>query len=134
MYRKLFPAFMSIISMCIISCDPVTLSVISIGASAGISQTMNGFVYKTFTLEIDSLHEAILSALRKMDIIVTKSLKNLSRHEIHAVRAGRKIVIKLEPVSLNVTQAQIVVRKNFYSIDSATAMEIVTQTEKILAQ
>lgn len=106
------------------------MSVINIGASAGVSHSMSGVVYKTFTMELNPLHEATLNALSAMDIRVKKSIKKSNRHEIFAVRAGRKIIITLEPVSRVVTQMKIVVRKNFYSMDSATALEIVTQTEK----
>ena len=81
-------------------------------------------------MELNPLHEATLNALSAMDIRVKKSIKKSNRHEIFAVRAGRKIIITLEPVSRVVTQMKIVVRKNFYSMDSATALEIVTQTEK----
>ena len=60
MYRKLFPTLVAIISLLIISCEPLTMSVINIGASTGVSQSINGVVYKTFTIELDPLHAATL--------------------------------------------------------------------------
>ena len=133
MDRKLFCTLMVITSLFIIGCEPLTMSVMNAGASAGISAGINGIVYKTFTKELDPLNEVTLNALRNMDFIVKRTLKKRSMHEIHAVRAARKIIITLEPVSRKVTQMKIVVWKNFYSKDPATALEIIAQAEKILA-
>lgn len=114
-------------------CDPISLTVFGVGASAGVSYTMNGVAYKTFTAPVAKVRKASIKALGNMGIPVTsKDVKKNGEEIITAFANDRKIEIILEPISKNATRMRTTAQKENFFMDRATATEIIIQTEKVL--
>jgi hypothetical protein len=103
-----------------------------VGASAGVNQTLNGYAYRTFTASPATVKHATLTALNRMGIRGAAAKREGQDEVIHAKAAEREIEISLETLSPNATRMRAVARQGML-VDSATALEIVLQTEKALA-
>ncbi len=112
-------------------CDPITLTLFGVGAGAGVYQTLGGIAYKTFTEPLPKVKKAALTALNRMAIKVGTTQKVESGENISAQAADRDIEIELESLSPNTTRMRVTARKTAL-LDSATAVEIIMQTEKAL--
>jgi hypothetical protein len=113
-------------------CDPVSLTILGVGAGAGVNYTLSGIAYKTFTEPLPKVKKATLTALNRMAIKVCKTEKVENGENITANTADRDIEIELEVISAKATRIRVTARKKTALIDSATAHEIITQTEKVL--
>lgn len=114
-------------------CEPVSLTLFGVGAATGVSHTLGGMVYKTFTAPLGRVKKATLAALARMDIRVTGGRKTEHGEIITAKSADREIEIELEAISGNTTRMEVVANKNGGVVkDAATATEIILQTEKVL--
>jgi hypothetical protein len=113
-------------------CQTLALSLAGAGATAALGHTLNGPAYRTFTAPYTAVRQASLAALRKMGITLD-SLGRFDEGEIIYARAeGRTIEIELEPISSRATRIRVATRNGGFFYDSATANEIVLQTEKLL--
>jgi hypothetical protein len=74
---------------------------------------------------------ATMVALNKMGINGVKTSKEKAGEKILAIASDREIEIELEQLSPNTTRMRTVARSGFF-YDSATATEIIIQTEKAL--
>ena len=110
----------------------MSMTAIGVGASTGISHTLNGITYRTFTAPLPKVRAATVNALERMGIKVASSerLQGGGGELIKANTADRAIEIELESISPNTTRMRTVARKNALLLDSATATEIILQTEK----
>lgn len=113
-------------------CEPLALTAFGVGASAGVSHSLNGITYRTFTLPVSRVRGATMTALDRMGIKVEGSEKVELAEVIKAHSADRAIEIELEPVSAKTTRMRVVAKKGPVFYDSATATEIILQTEKVL--
>lgn len=112
-------------------CEPLSITAIGVGASAGITHTMGGITYRTFTAPLPKVKSATMVALNRMGINGVKSSKEEGNELIMAKASGREIEIQLERLSPNTTRMRTIARNGFF-YDSATATEIILQTEKAL--
>lgn len=112
-------------------CDPVSLTLFGVGTGAGVSHTLSGIAYKTFTEPLPKVKKASLLALNRMAISVSAVEKVEGGETIKARTADRDIQIELEAISANTTRMRATARKTPL-MDSATAVEIIIQTEKVL--
>lgn len=112
-------------------CVPLAITGAGVGASAGITHTMGGITYRTFTAPLPKVKTATMAALNKMGINGIKQSKEEGNDVILANASGREIEIQLERLSPNTTRMRTVARSGFF-YDSATATEIIIQTEKAL--
>jgi hypothetical protein len=115
-------------------CEAVALTALGVGASTGVSHTMNGITYRTFTLPVTKVRVASLSALKRMGIEVESAgrMEDGNGEVIKGKTADRKIEIELEVISANTTRMRTVVKSDGLLYDSATATEIIAQTERVL--
>ena len=114
-------------------CDPISLTLFGVGASAGVSYTLNGVAYKTFTAPIAKVRKASIKALGKMGISITsKDVDGKGQEIITAFTNGREIEIILEPISKNATRMRTSAKTEGFLMDRATATEIIIQTEQVL--
>jgi len=98
-----------------------------------VSHTLGGVSYRTFTLPAATVRSASLVALQRMGIKVGGSTKNDNGAEIlKATAIDRDIEITLEPLSASSTRMKVVARNGKIFTDSATATEIIVQTERQL--
>ena len=113
-------------------CDPVSLTLLGVGSGAGVAHTLSGIAYKTFTEPLPKVKKAALVALNRMAIKVSTIEKIEGGEVIKAKASDRDIEIELEAVSVNTTRMRATARKSSAVMDSATAVEIIIQTEKVL--
>lgn len=112
-------------------CVPLAITGAGVGASAGITHTMGGITYRTFTAPLPKVKSATMAALNRMGINSVKTSKEKANEKILATASDREIEIDLEQLSPNTTRMRAVARSGFF-YDSATATEIIIQTEKAL--
>ena len=112
-------------------CDPITLTALGVGAAAGVQHTLTGIAYKTFTAPMPRVRTAVKTALSNMDIKVGATEKIENGERIRARAADRDIEIELEALSSRTTRVRSTARSGIF-MDSATATEIILQTEKAL--
>ena len=106
---------------------------VGVGGSAAVSHTLNGITYRTFTAPAANVKTASLGALNRMGIKYTGSAKGEHGAEmLKATATDRSIEITLEPLSANSTRMKVVARNGGIFYDSATATEIILQTERRL--
>jgi len=114
-------------------CVPVAVTAVGVGMATGIGHTLGGMVYKTFTTPQANVKRATLGALNRMQIQVVDSKKKGSIETIKGKAADREIEIELEALTPNTTRMMVVAKKDDGILrDSATATEIILQTEKFV--
>jgi len=115
-------------------CVPLAVTAAGVGGGVAASHTMGGMTYRTFTEPAAKVKTASLGALNKMGLKYTGASKGEHGAELLKARANdRDIEITLEPLSPNSTRMKVTARNSggvFY--DSATATEIILQTERQL--
>lgn len=114
------------------ACDPLTLTVAGVGASAGVQHTMTGIVTRTLAAPLPDVRDAARSALTSMDIKINGRYRIWTGEEFQATAGGREISVKMEALTAKTTRVEVTAR-NGLLYDAATATEIVNQTEKALA-
>ena len=114
------------------ACDPVTLTVLGIGASTGVSYGMNSVAYKTFTAPMKRVNKATVRAFKRMGIKVKGIEKQPGKQIITGVSNEHEIEITLEAVSKKTTRIRSIARNGPIFLDRATASEVIIQTEKAL--
>jgi len=121
---------------CLVSlagCDPFSLTAMGVGGGAAVAHTLGGVSYRTFTLPSATVRSASLVALQRMGIKVGSSTKNENGAEVmKATAIDRDIEITFEPLSASSTRMKVVARNARIFTDSATATEIILQTERQL--
>lgn len=114
-------------------CDPVSLTLLGVGAGAGVAHQMGGMAYKTFTEPLPRVKKATVAALKRMAIKIESTEKTSTGEILKAKAADRSIEVELEALTPNTTRIKAVARKDGgILVDSATAVEIIVQTEKAL--
>jgi len=123
-------------SLCLLLCiaflSSGCTSVLLTGASGGVAYTVTNVAYKTVTFPPEQVENAVRAALKKMGIKETGSKKIENGIEISAATAKLKISIDIERITDKTTKISVDAKKNVVLKDSATAAEIIEQTEKIL--
>lgn len=112
-------------------CAAVALTALGIGASTGVSHTLNGMTYRTFTAPVAKVRGASMTALNRMGIKVEGKEQIQNGEVIKAASGDRAIEIELEVISPNTTRMKTTAKKGLF-YDNATSVEIILQTEKIL--
>ena len=114
-------------------CEPISITMLGLGAGTGVGHQLGGIVYKTFAEPQAKVKKAAFAALKRMAIKVDGVEKIDNGEMIKAKAADRNIEIELEALTPNTTRMRAVARKDGgILVDSATAVEIIVQTEKIL--
>jgi len=114
-------------------CESIMLSAMSVGASTGISYAMNGFASRTFTAPVSEVREASVLALALMELKVSEEQIEEQGTYILAESGEYRIEVFLEPISENTTRVRTLVNES-WTLDRATAEEIIAQTEMQLRQ
>ena len=113
-------------------CEGALLTALGVGASTGVSHTLTGITYRTFTEPLPRVKTASMRALHRMQIKVASSAKIDGGEGIKAQSGDRAIDIELESISPSTTRMRVTAKKNLLVYDNATATEIILQTEKFL--
>lgn len=121
------------IAVPLVGCDPVSLTLFGVGTAAGVSHTLSGIAYKTFTAPQKKVSKACSIALDRMGIAVEKRETGTDGVETITAKAlDRSIEVVLEPLSPKATRMRSMAKVGIL-MDQATATEIILQTEQALA-
>ncbi len=115
-------------------CEPLALALLGAGATSALRYNLDGVAARTFTAPAERVKLASLAALDRMGIRRDSSGGTDASNVIYARAARRDIEIEVEPISPRATRVRVTARDDasiFY--DGATALEIVQQTERMLA-
>ena len=114
-------------------CAPLAITALGVGGATAVNHTLTGIAYKTFTLPLPRVKSGALAALDRMGIKVHGSSKEDGSDVIRATGNDRNIEVQLEPISAKSTRMRVTAKQsNGILYDSATATEIIIQTDKIL--
>lgn len=114
------------------ACEPLSVLMLGAGANAGISHQMNGLAYRTFTAPLPRVKAAATVALKRMKIRVESTEKTGSGEILYARAPNRQIEVEFEAITSTTTRVRAVARQDFLLVDSATALEIISQTGKAM--
>lgn len=113
-------------------CAPVAITALGVGMATGVSHTLGGMVYKTFTAPQANVKKATMTALNRMQIQVKQARRDGSSEVISARAGDRDVEIELEALTPNTTRMLVTARKDSGILsDGATATEIILQTERV---
>ncbi len=117
-------------------CEPMALTAVSAGSSTAVSHTLNGITYRTFTQPSSKVRLATLNAMKRMDIKLLSDSKPEKDNVLvlKGQTSERNVEIQLEPISANVTRMRVTAKSHVIIYDSATATEIILQTERSLGR
>jgi hypothetical protein len=116
------------------ACDPVSLTAASLGAGVGVSHTLNGIIYRTFTAPMQTVENGSVTAMRDMGVkVVSRETNKDGERIINATAKNREIEVLLEPLSARTTRMRVIANNGILK-DSATATEIMLQTERVLSR
>jgi hypothetical protein len=123
-----------VLSMTALSgCAAVALTAGGVGLGTAVSHTLGGIVYKTFAAPHTKVRRSTVAALGRMQIKVVDSKVEGSTETIHARASDRDIEIEIESLTPNATRLTVTAKKDGGFVrDSATATEIILQTEKLV--
>ena len=113
-------------------CMPLGVTALGVGGSTAVSHTLNGITYRTFTASSGKVKHAALTALSRMEIKLVSSTQQDKTELLNATASGRTIQIQLEPLTSNTTRMRVTATNGGFIYDSATATEIILQTERVM--
>ena len=133
MRTRIAVAVLALGSLSLGGCAAVALTALGVGMATGVSHTLSGMVYKTFTTPQAQVERAAYGALNRMQVQVTQAKRNGSSKTIYAKAGDRLIEIELEALTPNTTRMAVTAKKDGGILrDGATATEVILQTEKIV--
>ena len=102
-----------------------------VAAQTGVSHTLNGIAYKTFTSPMPEVEASATHALDAMGFAIETSTGTESGHKIVAVGEARVIEIELERLSPQATRMRVTAIQNIPLLrDAATGTELIVQATK----
>jgi hypothetical protein len=113
-------------------CAAIGLTALGVGGAVGINHQLGGIVYKTFTEPLPKVRRASLTALKQMEVSVKGVEKTDIGEVIKATAANRAIEIQLEALTPKTTRMRVTADSDGLFKDSATATEIILQTERAI--
>jgi len=121
-----------VVAVALAGCESLAVTAFGVGASTGVSQTINGTIDRTFTYPERRVRAAAETGLKTMGIEMDSADGD---GPIHAHARGRQIEISFEALSASSTRMRVVAKsRDWFYYDAATGREIVVQTEKALAE
>ena len=114
-------------------CAAVALTAGGVGLSTGVSHTLGGIVYKTFAAPQSKVRRSTVAALGRMQTKIVETKRDGIKEVITARASDREIEIEIEALTPNTTRLAVTAIKDGGLLrDSATATEIILQTEKLV--
>ena len=131
--KKTITLLLAFTALQLCGCVAVGLTALGVGMATGVSHTLSGMVYKTFTTPQAQVKRATLGALSRMQIKVVSSKRDGTTDVIKAKASDRDIDIELEALTPNTTRMTVTAKKDGGILrDGATATEVILQTEKLV--
>ena len=123
---------LAVLGVLLAGCEPLAVTMAGVGTATGVNHVLGGIVYKTFSEPLPKVKHGALAALKNMAIKVDSVSKREGVEVIAASANECTIEIELEPISAKTTRMRAVARKPSGFWDSATATEIILQTDKLM--
>jgi hypothetical protein len=114
------------------ACDTVAIALLGGGVTTVLRYNLDGVAARTFTAPAASVKSASLAALERMGLGLAGTESLEASELIRARSPNRDIEIELEPITEQLTRMRITARSTSLLYDTATAQELVQQTEKML--
>src|SRR5262245_11033102 len=114
------------------ACAPLAITAAGVGGATAVNHKLTGLTYRTFNAPLPRVKSASLHALSRMGIKRSGGQKTDHSETITAMANDREIEIQFESLSSNTTRMRVTARSGGLFYDSATATEIILQTEKAL--
>ena len=131
--KRIVIALLAVSSLALGGCVAIGLTALGVGMATGVSHTLSGMVYKTFTTPQAQVKRASLGALSRMQIKVVSTKRDGTTEVIKAKASDRDIEIELEALTPNTTRMTVTAKKDGGILrDGATATEVILQTEKLV--
>jgi len=99
---------------------------------AGTVRTFGGATQRTFSVPLSELYAATRQTLDRLGFGPPEEQNKDERVTLYAYAIDRAVRIDLMPITGEMTQMRVFVRKGNLGKDVATASELVTQTERVL--
>jgi hypothetical protein len=112
----------------------MAIAAFGVGGSTAVNHTLTGITYRTFTAPLPQVKTASVTALNRMGMQRAGGQKSANGETLLAKATDREIEIELESLSANTTRMRVVAKNGGLFYDSATATEIILQTEKALGK
>ena len=125
--------FVLLLLSALAGCQPLALSLLGAGAGTAFQYSIDGVTTRTFTAPATEVKQGALAALERMGIAFESFDKFEYGELIYARAENRAIEIEIEPISPRATRMRIAAKNGGLLYDSATAREIVAQTERSLS-
>ena len=114
-------------------CAAVAVTAAGVGMATGVSHTLGGIVYKTFAAPEPKVRRSTMAALGRMKIDVIETTRDGNKEVIKARASDRNIEIEIESLTPKTTRITVTASiEGSLLRDSATATEIILQTEKLV--
>ncbi len=131
--KKTLAVLVAVAAVGLNGCVAVGLTALGVGMAAGVSHTLSGMVYKTFTTPQAQVKRATYGALHRMQVKVVNTKRDGSTETIKAKAGDRDIEIELEALTPATTRMVVTAKKDGGILrDGATATEVILQTEKLV--
>jgi hypothetical protein len=131
--RKTAAVLLALGSLSLGGCVAIGLTALGVGMATGVSHTLSGMVYKTFSASQGHVKKATMTAFNRMQIKVLESKRKGSTETIVAKAGDRDIEVELESLTPNTTRMLVTAKKDGGILrDGATATEVILQTEKFV--
>jgi hypothetical protein len=114
-------------------CAPVAITALGVGASAGVTHSINGVAIRTLAASIVKVHAATLVALRKLGMTYETVTDHGTVRMVRAEANSRHVEIEYQDLTATATQIRVTVKSGGLFYDRATADEIISQTEHQLS-
>jgi hypothetical protein len=113
-------------------CQALAITAAGVGGATAVSHTLTGITYRTFSEPLPRVKSASVRALNRMGLKHSSGQKTDYVETINAKANDRDIEIQFESLTPNTTRMRVTARSGGLLYDSATATEIILQTEKAL--
>ena len=131
--KKTAAVLLALGSLFLGGCVAVGLTALGVGMATGVSHTLSGMVYKTFTTPQAHVKKATMTAFNRMQIRVVDTKRKGTTETITAKAGDRDIEVELEALTPNTTRMLVTAKKDGGILrDGATATEVILQTEKFV--
>jgi predicted small secreted protein len=131
--KRTVVAVLALCSMALSGCAAVALTALGVGMATGVSHTLGGMVYKTFTTPQAQVKRATLGAFSRMQVKVVQAKRDGSTETIIGRAGDREIEVELESLTPATTRMKVTAKQNGGLLrDGATATEVILQTERIV--
>src|SRR5260221_10514375 len=114
------------------ACEPVAIAVLGAGASTAIRYNMDGVASRAFPAPAAAVKNASLAALERMGLTHDATIPFDTGETIYARAPNRDIEIDIETITKHATRLRIVAKGGSFLYDTATATELVQQTDRLL--